>query len=246
MPIHDWTRVDAGIFHHFHQRWIAAICDVLNDGILPEDYYALAEQYAGERIPDVLTLRGKPENGQLVRANGSPSSTAERTRPKTRYVVESESEAYLRKKNRVAVRHVSDDRIVALIEIVSPGNKSSQFAFDSFLEKVFELLNARVHLLLIDLLPRTKRDPRGIHSVIWEAIADERMAGPKKQPLTLVAYEAGDTTRGYYEPTAIGQPLLDMPLFLEYGWHIRVPLETTYMTAYRKVPLRWRTVVEGN
>ena len=24
MPIHDWTRVDAGIFHHFHQRWIGA------------------------------------------------------------------------------------------------------------------------------------------------------------------------------------------------------------------------------
>ena len=35
MPIHDWTRVDAGIFHHFHQRWIVAITDVLNQRLLP-------------------------------------------------------------------------------------------------------------------------------------------------------------------------------------------------------------------
>jgi hypothetical protein len=25
MPIHDWTKVDAGIFHAFHLHWIAAI-----------------------------------------------------------------------------------------------------------------------------------------------------------------------------------------------------------------------------
>ncbi len=44
MPIHDWTRVDAGIFHHFHQRWIVAITDVLNQRLLPAEYDALAEQ----------------------------------------------------------------------------------------------------------------------------------------------------------------------------------------------------------
>jgi hypothetical protein len=25
MPIHDWTRVNAGIFHHFHHAWIEDI-----------------------------------------------------------------------------------------------------------------------------------------------------------------------------------------------------------------------------
>ncbi|HZW32184.1 MAG TPA: hypothetical protein VFF52_15845 [Isosphaeraceae bacterium] len=25
MPIHDWTRVQAGDFHHFHQCWVVAI-----------------------------------------------------------------------------------------------------------------------------------------------------------------------------------------------------------------------------
>ena len=57
MPIHDWTRVDAGIFHHFHQRWIVALTDVLNQRLLPRDYYALAEQQGAGFEPDVLTLK---------------------------------------------------------------------------------------------------------------------------------------------------------------------------------------------
>jgi hypothetical protein len=46
MPIHDWTRVEAGIFHDFHHGWIEEIKRTLNAGLLPDDYYALAEQHA--------------------------------------------------------------------------------------------------------------------------------------------------------------------------------------------------------
>lgn len=35
MPMHDWTRVEAGIFHAFHHRWISALSDTLNGGTLP-------------------------------------------------------------------------------------------------------------------------------------------------------------------------------------------------------------------
>src|SRR5436190_2214384 len=56
MPIHDWTRVEAGIFHDFHHAWIEEIKRALNAGLLPDDYYALAEQHAAGFGPDVLTL----------------------------------------------------------------------------------------------------------------------------------------------------------------------------------------------
>ena len=42
MPIHDWTRVQAGTFHFFHQRWIAALCDALNLGGLPDGDFAMS------------------------------------------------------------------------------------------------------------------------------------------------------------------------------------------------------------
>jgi hypothetical protein len=41
MPIHDWTRVDAGIFHAFHHGWIEELARALNRGVLPNEHYAL-------------------------------------------------------------------------------------------------------------------------------------------------------------------------------------------------------------
>jgi len=43
MPVHDWTRVDASIFHHFRHDWITEIARALNRGLLPPSYYALAD-----------------------------------------------------------------------------------------------------------------------------------------------------------------------------------------------------------
>ena len=58
MPIHNWTRVDAGIFHHFHLEWIGDLSHVLNRGLLPPDHYALAEPIASSWETDGWTLRG--------------------------------------------------------------------------------------------------------------------------------------------------------------------------------------------
>lgn len=49
MPIHDWTRVEAGIFYDFHHDWITTLKRSLNDGRLPAGFYALAEQIASDR-----------------------------------------------------------------------------------------------------------------------------------------------------------------------------------------------------
>jgi hypothetical protein len=101
MPINDWTRVDAGIFHHFHQRWIGVITDLLNQSLLPGDH------------------------------------------------------------------------LVAIVEIVSKGNKSGRKAFDDFVRKAAELMGHQVHLLILDLQPPTSRDPQGIHGAIWDEVAGQ-------------------------------------------------------------------------
>jgi hypothetical protein len=56
MPIHDWTLVDAGLFHAFHHGWIEELARALNRGVLPADYFALPEQNIRGPIADVLTL----------------------------------------------------------------------------------------------------------------------------------------------------------------------------------------------
>jgi len=242
MPIHDWTRVDAGIIHAFHHEWISEISRSLNRGLLPADYYALPEQVAAGFGPDVLTLQAP---GQDVDPTAGGTATAVRPRPRTRFTAESAAEFYRRKKSSIAVRHVSGDRIVAMVEIVSPGNKAGRNAFRAFVDKACELLEHRIHLLIVDPFPPTRRDPDGIHAAIWADVQDEPFRLPPETPLTLVAYECGLTTRAYIEPVAVGCPLPDMPLYLEPDWYVPVPLEATYTAAFAEVPRRWRSVLEG-
>lgn len=79
---------------------------------------------------------------------------------------------------------------------------------------------------------------------IWEDIAGEPYEAPADKPLTLAAYEASSGIRAYVEPVAIGDRLIDMPLFLSFSRYVPVPLEATYQEAFASVPRRWRTVLE--
>lgn len=245
MPVHDWTRVEAGIFHDFHHEWISTIRRALNDGLLPPDYYALAEQQAAGFGPDVLTLQTATPTGE------EPPEQADRgtaglllAPPKVRFSSESASEFYRRKKSTIAIRHVSGDRIVAVVEVISPGNKASKSAFRALIEKACELLEHKVHLLLLDLFPPGKRDPNGVHAALWEEINDSSFALPPDKPLTLAAYASGATVKAYVEAVAVGDRLPDMPLYLEPDGYVLVPLEATYEAAWEAVPRRWRAVLE--
>jgi hypothetical protein len=84
-----------------------------------------------------------------------------------------------------------------------------------------------------------------VHGAIWEEVQDDPFQLPPDRPLTLVAYECGLTTRAYIEPVAVGEVLPVMPLFLEPGHWVDVPLEATYRTAYAVLPRRWRRVLDA-
>lgn len=239
MPMHDWTCVEAGIFHAFHHEWISEIGRALNLGLLPADYYALPEQVAAGFGPDVLTLQDQ-RPAMDDDAGSVATATKLQTRPQTRFTAETDAEFYRRKKSSIAVRHVSGDRLVAMIEILSPGNKSSRNAFRAFVDKACELLEHRIHLLLVDPFPPGRRDPEGIHAAIWAEVVDEPFVLPADKPLTLAAYESDLITRAYIEPVAVGDVLPDMPLFLEPNGCVKVPLEATYQTAFAVMPRRWR------
>src|SRR4029079_9260433 len=98
-------------------------------------------------------------------------------------------------------------------------------AINSFVEKAQEALFRGYHLLIIDLFPPGPRDPKGIHAAIWDGFSAEPFGHPPGEPLTLVAYSAGEPKRAYIEPTAVGRELIEMPLFLEPEFSIHLPLE---------------------
>jgi hypothetical protein len=145
----------------------------------------------------------------------------------------------------VAIRHASGDQIVAFIEIVSPGNKHTPYALQKFVEKLNEALDQGIHLLIVDILPPGKNDPRGMHAALWELRSGKTHGVTAEEPLGLAAYRVDEVPRGYFGRIAIAQLLPDMPVFLTPLHYVNVPLEQAYIESYRGVPERWKRVIES-
>ena len=236
MPIHDWTRVEAGDFHHFHQTWIPLLAAALNSGGLPPGFMALAEQVTGRPIPDVVTLQSRlPMGGVAVAPAPAPSA---------RVIQKFERINYAKRADRVVIRH-GRGRVVAIIEIVSPGNKESRHAIRSFVEKAADILNQGVHLVVVDLFPPSPRDPQGIHKAISDEFGDEPFDFLPDKPLTVVSYIGGDLPTAYVESVGVGDRLPAIPLFLTEYDYVPCPLDATYDEAWRVYPAMLKEVVES-
>lgn len=240
MPLHDWTRVPAGLFHHFHQDWSIEIARTLNRGQLPQGVSALVEQRAGPLETDVLAIEGRDNRSVIGDESGG---VATQPAPSARIIRRSDKELYADRANRVVLKHHLG-RIIAVIEIVSPGNKSSRAALRDFVEKTMEFLKAGIHVLVIDLFPPSPRDPAGIHKVIWDEIEEEDFSFPTGKDRLLASYKTGSERVAFLEPVAIGDELPAMPLFLNTWYHVQVPLESTYQAAWDASPQEFRRVVE--
>jgi hypothetical protein len=240
MPLHDWTRVPSGLFHDFHQTWSIHIKAALNSGLLPKGLSALVEQRSGPWEGDVLTVesRKKPKDPP---ANGSGLLILDR--PRATIIRKTTNEIYADRANRILVKHHLG-RIVAIIEIMSPGNKDSRAALRDFVDKTIGFLRAGIHLLIVDLFPPSPRDPAGMHQVLWNELHEEDFRFPPGKDRILASYEMGRERTAYVEPIAVGDVLPDMPLFLATGMHIKVPLETTYQDTWQASPEEMRLAVE--
>ena len=241
MPLHEWTRVDAGRFHAFHTAWITHLSETLNGGLLPAGYYALPEQHAGRLIADILTLQARrsaeePESKGGVAVVQAPPNVRRRL---------TASAAARGTQRTLAIRHVSGHHIVAMMEIVSPANKDRAAHVDEFAGKAETALWHGIHVLLADLFPPGPHDPRGMHGAIWERFDDTAGPPPPDEPVTLASYVAGPRPEAYLESCACGATLVEMPLFLNPDRYVNVPLESTYMAAFRGLPGYWRDVLEG-
>ena len=229
MPVHDWTRVDECFFYSYAHSWVVECARALNR-CLPTDYYALiALRTAPQPVPDdddprPIILSDEEEKGRLIY---DP--------PAIELTDESADGLYRQRKNVVAIHHVGDNRVVARIELVSPCDTGSGRGMREFVEKVADLLDKGIHVLVVDLHAPGRRDPHGVHAAIWEEFAGGESRAPDK-PFVLASYDAGPVVRAFVKTVAIGEEFPAMPLFLEPGAHIVVPLEAIYRAALEGEP----------
>src|SRR5262245_14708536 len=243
MPVHDWTRVSDGTFHDFHYSWVLEIKRALKRLPLPKGYYVMAEQLGGDLgAPDVITLQAtgtEPESEGPLPGTATLTEAPPTVHARTRITRDS----YARLQRTLVIRHTSNDRIVAMIEVLSRGNKSNRHAIRSFLDKAVAALDGGIHLLLVDVHPPGPRDPQGIHGIMLGEIGTEEYELGSKRPLTAVAYTGGAIVDAFVAHFAFGEHIPQMPLFLTRENYIPVPLEDSYMAAWGDVPPQYRQVL---
>lgn len=238
MPIHDWSKIEAGIFHAFHHGWIAELARAMNRGLLPPDYYALPEQVAAGWGPDVLTLQRPTAHAEVPEPEGGV--LLQEAPPKVQSRILAEIDWYAGKAKSVVVRHSSNHRVIAVMEIVSPGNKNGRHGVRAFVDKAIDLIRRGVHLLVLDVLPPTRRVSLSMHAEIWQALSNGDTPASEGGPLMLASYLAGSPPEAFLETKSVGDPLIDMPLFLSLDVYVNVPLEQTYAAAFEALPAYWR------
>ena len=250
MPIHDWTRVVPGTFHAFHGGWTQALQGAPNNGVLPPGFYALAEKPANDAEPDVLTFTvpggDDPTPTTEGSADGSGGGLAVRSAPpraSVQDVIGRPAPATARAR-RLVIRHTSDHEALAMVEVVSPGNKRRRVATTQFVDEALSAIEQGLRLQVLDPFPPGRSDPMGLHAVIWSELGGD-LEPPRDRPLTLAPYVADTPARCYVEPPAVGMALADLPLFLSADRYVNVPLERTYTFAYETLPRCWREVIEG-
>ncbi len=247
MPIHHWSQVDANLFHDFHQTWTINICNAMNRGLLPPGFSALVEQHAGGVEPDVITLESRSGRHprQADRSHGNRGTLLTAPLPAEWQRVQSNSPALslARRANRIAIRY-SLDRVVCILEVVSPGNKSSKAALAQFVRKTVRFIEHGVHVLVVDLFPPSARDPQGIHKAIWDELDGQAFELPPDKPMTLASYVAADLKTAYVRPIGYNDVLPDMPAWLDQDNYVPIPLESTYRATWESCPEDMREVVE--
>lgn len=254
MPMHDWKKVAATIYHHFHQRWTISICDALNGGLLPSGYSALVEPYSSGLYPDVLAVQRrtrKPAQPRIeaTRLETSAIEVSPCEVPRTRITVRPRAGRSHERANRVVVRHHLGD-VVSVIEVVSPGNKSGKIAVREFVAKAVDFLRSGVNLMIVDPFPPGSQDPQTLHKLIWDEF-DEGVPFelPSDEPLLLVSYRAAApivelTPEAFIEPLGGGAELPDLPVWLDTDVYVKLPLERTYREAWNVCPSDFRFLVE--
>jgi hypothetical protein len=145
----------------------------------------------------------------------------------------------------IAVRRLPNHHLAAQVHLVSTANKNRAASVVDFVTKAQQALQGGCNLLIVDVLPPGMFDAQGMHGALWQHLAQESCEPPINKPLMVAAYVSKPTPEAYLEHVAVGENLPEMSLFLTPEAYISIPLEQSYMAAFKSIPAIWRRTLEG-
>lgn len=236
MPLLDHHRPPLSRTHPwraFHHAWASAIARLLNAGVLPPGYYALASlDRVGPIEIDVAAL----QTGATEGASGSAGALWSPGEPATAVAVEWPPA------DEARVDVMSDDGdppLAAAIELVSPRNKDRAKAREAFAAKCADHLSRGVGVVVVDVITTRHAD---MQAAIFEAL-DTPAPAELPAGLSAAAYRSlGRDADGQLQvwpfALAVGQPLPTVPLWLGGEFAVPLDLEASYAAACADLRIR--------
>lgn len=230
MPLRDhfhlpWSEHNP--WEGFHSAWVNTMVRHLNGNLLPRRYRAMPQVHLGPFVEaDVATLEQDPlsdATGQASTDGGQAAWSSEAVQT---------LEIDLPAQDVFEVR-IHDDRhgmrLVATIELVSPGNKDRPEARQAFVTKCAAYLQEQVNVVVVDVVtsrhgnlhldllahlghPRTNGDGGDLYAVAYRNRKEQ-----KKWHLDFLSVNLG-----------LGTLLPTVPLWLASNLSVPVDLEKTY------------------
>jgi len=220
----------------FHVNWAGAIADALNQGLLPEGYFAEEHAHAGARVEiDVATFADAAAEETASPSGGVATLPARVwTPPAPAFVMPA---AFPGRFEVLVFEMEGGANLVAAIELISPANTDRASHRQAFAVKCASYLQEGIGLLIIDIV--TSRQANLHNDMIQLLGHDSALALPADVLLYAVAYrpivrdnkEQVDVWTANLE---VGRPLPVMPLALNAELSLPIDLEATYVSACQR------------
>lgn len=229
MALHHWPNPRVP-WRSFHNHWIVRLVEYLNQDVLPDGFQARPTEMIVGIEPDVLLLQ-EADQPEAEQWKTRPAELAEATLTAT---LPPPAELPI-----VGIYSAYDaSRLVAAIELVSPGNKDRPEAVQAFVEKVLFLLHDGVHLVIVDVISLPGNPVR--RSILKRLGLEEQAAESKGLwASSYCSLPGGEpqphlTVREWARTLEVGRSLPTLPLFLRADqlW-VMVDLESTYQATLK-------------
>jgi hypothetical protein len=212
----------------FHGTWTTFIMKVLNEGVLPANYYAVPTVHVGSQAQvDIATLH--LEDAAAAEEGNGAVATAVWAPPHPPIVVATDL-ADLDIFEIAVVQEAGAYQLVAAIELVSPANKDRPEHRQAFVAKCAAYLQNKIGLVVVDIITERRAN---LHAELMDLLElGEKARAAADSDMYAVAYRAvahDDKPRLEMWPTTlqVGAVLPTLPLWIGEERAVPVNLEAS-------------------
>ncbi len=229
MPLHDHFHPPWSVrrpWEGFHGSWAAAIAFHLNSGVLPAEYFAMPLLEVTGRVEvDVGTFQQEERPGTTAPAVAGAWAPPQPTLTLPIDVTDTDTFEVQ------VLRNFGGPQLRAALELVSPANKDRAAARRSFAAQCAGYLRKGVSVIVVDIVTERLAN---LHADIVRALEQtEEPVWESPTHLYAIAYHSARSEKqGRVEvwphALALGEPLPELPMWLEPDLCVQLKLEESY------------------